>query len=256
MHVHDLGALAAGTTSSSISGYSSRIGARRSSSSAAAAASDPRHSTDRARQASVADLADQDPVKLRARPELLGSTLEDPLRRADLAQPSDGIAHALERIRAPHVVELDDLALEREQLDQRAFDAWPGGQRRAPGCSPARSGGSAVRRARRAAGARAARTDARPRVPTQLIPNGRPARSIARHTSPARSLGTSASARQSDSSSQTTAMPASEPAVNGETRRGSPDRRRRPAQPAPCRCRARASRSRPVGGAVAHRDAA
>src|ERR1700739_1333999 len=50
-----------------------------------------------------ANLADHHPVERRARPELLGGAVEDPRRRADLAEPPDGVGHPLERIRAPNI---------------------------------------------------------------------------------------------------------------------------------------------------------
>jgi hypothetical protein len=72
-------------------------------------------------QAVAKDLADHHPVERRARPELVGGPVEDPLRRADLAEAPDGVRHALERIRAAHIVGFDDLALEREQVDEHAL---------------------------------------------------------------------------------------------------------------------------------------
>jgi hypothetical protein len=48
-------------------------------------------------------LADQHPIELRAGAELLRRAVNDPLGRADLAEPPDGVTHALERVGAEHV---------------------------------------------------------------------------------------------------------------------------------------------------------
>ena len=81
-----------------------------------------------------------------------------------------------------------------------------------------RRNGNAAERGRSSNAYRAAAS-----CPTQLIPNGRPARSIASQASPACSRGTSASARRSDWSSHEVGMPATRPCANGATARGSPD---------------------------------
>ena len=108
-------------TSSSISGYSSAIDVDRSRCSAAAAASASlRDQIALGRERALADLADQDPVELRARAELVRGPAEDALRRADVSEPADRVARALERVGTAHVSEFDDLAFERQQLTKNA----------------------------------------------------------------------------------------------------------------------------------------
>ena len=61
-------------------------------------------------------------MKLRALPELGGGASEDPVGRAELAQYPYRLAGSLERVGAPDVLELAELALELQQLHQRALD--------------------------------------------------------------------------------------------------------------------------------------
>ncbi len=70
----------------------------------------------------VANLADQDPIKLRGETELRRRAHKDPVGRTELAENADRVARSFQGVRPPHVVELRDLALEREQLNQHAFD--------------------------------------------------------------------------------------------------------------------------------------
>ena len=71
-----------------------------------------RPQTRAARHLIVEDLADQHAVELRSVAELLGGAVQYPFRRADLAESSDGVTDTLQRVGAPNVLELDDLALE------------------------------------------------------------------------------------------------------------------------------------------------
>ena len=63
-------------------------------------------------QSVTRDLADQNPFKLRAHPELTRGTGQDPVGRAELTEHPDCIPGSLERVRPPDVLELAQLALE------------------------------------------------------------------------------------------------------------------------------------------------
>ena len=175
----------------------------------------------------VGDLPDQDAVELRSGAELVSGTVENPGRRSDLAQPPDGVADALQSICPAHVLQLDDLPFELEQLVADApqrpdirllIGSLAGGHRRAElyvrAARPERRQAAAERSSnayRRAAS-----------YPTQLIPNGRPASSSARQRQAASARATTARALRSDSSSHITSTPLTVPAPNGAIKRGSP----------------------------------
>lgn len=72
-------------------------------------------------EAVLPDVSDQHPLELGADEELLGRTVEDPLRRANLAEPPHCVSHSLERVRPANILRLDNLALQREQVDEHAL---------------------------------------------------------------------------------------------------------------------------------------
>jgi hypothetical protein len=61
-------------------------------------------------------LADHYPVEVRAGAEFVRSPREDPLRRPQLAQPPDRVPNPVQRIRAAHELELDQLPLQPAKL--------------------------------------------------------------------------------------------------------------------------------------------
>ena len=138
----------------------------------------------------VYDLADHHPVELGSGAELGGRAGEQALGRAQFAQSSRRLGHALQRVRPPHVVKLDQLPLQREQVHQRALGVGhvEGGrgrhqptparlERRGPAASGVRSGWRRGGSARSGPGPpgrpRTGRTAGRP-ARSDATPTGRP----------------------------------------------------------------------------------